>query len=75
MDQPAGTGLGTANYASKSAIGDLERQPAVLTHMQEEQPKKAKNMPLDYPDLSKLRRILFWDTDFDKIDWQEKNML
>lgn len=24
------------------------------------------------PDLNKIRRVLFWDTDFDKIDW-EKN--
>ncbi len=23
------------------------------------------------PDLNKIRRILFWDTDFDKIDWQK----
>ncbi|MCW3805718.1 helix-turn-helix transcriptional regulator [Plebeiibacterium marinum] len=22
------------------------------------------------PDLNKIRKILFWDTDFDKIDWQ-----
>ena len=21
------------------------------------------------PDLSKIRKVLFWDTDFDKIDW------
>jgi len=27
---------------------------------------------LPHPDLSKLRRILFWDTDFDKIDWQHQ---
>jgi len=25
-----------------------------------------------HPDLSKPRRILFWDTDFDKIDWQHQ---
>jgi addiction module HigA family antidote len=25
-----------------------------------------------HPDFSKLRRILFWDTDFDKIDWQHQ---
>jgi addiction module HigA family antidote len=23
------------------------------------------------PDLSKIRRVLFWDTDFDKIDWDK----
>jgi addiction module HigA family antidote len=27
---------------------------------------------LPHPDFSKLRRILFWDTDFDKIDWQHQ---
>jgi len=25
------------------------------------------------PDLSKLRKALFWDTDFNKINWQEKD--
>lgn len=25
------------------------------------------------PDLSKIRKILFWDTDFDKIDWLKNN--
>ena len=25
-----------------------------------------------HPDFSKIRRILFWDTDFDKIDWQHQ---
>jgi len=27
---------------------------------------------LPHPDFGKLRRILFWDTDFDKIDWQHQ---
>ena len=26
----------------------------------------------DHPDISKLRRTLFWDTDFNKIDWQQQ---
>ncbi len=26
----------------------------------------------EYPDFSKLRPILFWDTDMEKINWQEK---
>ena len=30
--------------------------------------KKKKN---DHPDISKLRRVLFWDTSFEKIDWQQ----
>lgn len=32
--------------------------------------KKAnKTGQADTPDLKKIRKILFWDTDFDKIDW------
>lgn len=27
---------------------------------------------MNTPDLSKLRRVVFWDTDFDKINWIEK---
>jgi plasmid maintenance system antidote protein VapI len=31
--------------------------------------KKKQNTA--HPDLSKIRKILFWDTSFDKIDWQK----
>ncbi|WPU93730.1 hypothetical protein SNE25_30900 [Mucilaginibacter sabulilitoris] len=33
---------------------------------------KLKIGNINRPDISKLRRILFWDTDFDKIDWQRQ---
>jgi hypothetical protein len=29
-----------------------------------------KNQPK--PDLSKLRKVLFWDTDIDRIDWEKQ---
>lgn len=32
--------------------------------------KKKQNM--EYPDLSKLRRVLFWDTRMEKIDWTDQ---
>ena len=32
--------------------------------------KEAKNDSTYKPDLSKLRKGIFWDTDFDKIDWK-----
>lgn len=34
--------------------------------IQEEKKKNSQN----HPDFSKLRKILFWDTDMQKIDWQ-----
>lgn len=30
-----------------------------------------KSKPQAKPDLSKLRRVIFWDTDMDKIDWEK----
>ncbi len=30
-----------------------------------------RKRPVIKPDLSKIRRILFWDTTFEKIDWQK----
>ncbi|KVV16429.1 helix-turn-helix domain-containing protein [Flavobacterium sp. TAB 87] len=35
-----------------------------------EQKSKSKQ---NTPDLKLLRKVLFWDTDFDKIDWQEQS--
>lgn len=32
---------------------------------------KEKNIKVASPDLSKLRKVLFWDTEFEKIDWQK----
>lgn len=34
--------------------------------------EKQKRSNASQPDLNKLRRALFWDTDFDKIDWQQQ---
>jgi len=35
--------------------------------------KEQQRRNMDYhPDLSKLRRVLFWDTDITKIDWQRQ---
>jgi addiction module HigA family antidote len=34
--------------------------------IQEEKKKNSQN----HPDFSKLRKVLFWDTDMQKIDWQ-----
>jgi len=34
--------------------------------------EKQKNQTNRKPDLSLLRRILFWDTDIDKLDWEKQ---
>lgn len=34
--------------------------------------EKKKRSKTSHPDLSKLRRGLFWDTDLDKIDWHQQ---
>ena len=31
----------------------------------------AQSKPADRPDLSKIRPVLFWDTDIEKINWQK----
>jgi antitoxin HigA-1 len=33
--------------------------------------KEKKKLNTRHPDLSKIRKILFWDTTFDKIDWEK----
>ncbi|QSB25295.1 plasmid maintenance system antidote protein [Flavobacterium sp. CLA17] len=39
----------------------------------EQQKKKLnRNKTAQKPDLSKIRKILFWDTDMSKIDWQKQ---
>ena len=35
----------------------------------QEEKKKLNNK---HPDISKLRRVLFWDTNMDKIDWEKQ---
>jgi antitoxin HigA-1 len=39
------------------------------TYYEIEKEKKKQNTK--QPDLSKIRKILFWDTSFDKIDWEK----
>lgn len=36
----------------------------------EKEKKKQKQKP-NHPDLSKIRKVLFWDTSFEKIDWDK----
>jgi len=39
------------------------------TYFEIEKEKKKQNTK--HPDFSKIRKILFWDTSFDKIDWEK----
>jgi len=34
--------------------------------------EKEKHKQQDHPDLSVIRKILFWDTDFDQINWKDQ---
>ncbi|WP_208630797.1 helix-turn-helix transcriptional regulator [Flavobacterium psychrolimnae] len=36
--------------------------------------KEAKKDSIYKPDLSKLRKVTFWDTSFDKIDWKQNKV-
>ena len=36
--------------------------------------EKERLLPHTRPDLSKFRRMLFWDTDIEKIDWQRQKV-
>ena len=38
----------------------------------EQQKKKLNRDAAQKPDLSKIRKVLFWDTDITKIDWQKQ---
>jgi addiction module HigA family antidote len=51
---------------------DAEYFMLLQTYYEIEEAKKEllKNQPK--PDLSKIRRIIFWDTDIDKIDWEKQ---
>jgi hypothetical protein len=55
-----------------SALGFEESTMAILQALHETKLIKQKLGNTNHPDLTKLRRILFWDTDFDKIDWQQQ---
>ena len=40
--------------------------------IEQEKKKENKNQEKAHPDFKKLRKILFWDTDMSKIDWQKQ---
>ncbi|EJL62805.1 helix-turn-helix transcriptional regulator [Flavobacterium sp. CF136] len=44
----------------------------VYYDIEQEKKKKNKNQNTAHPDFKKLRKILFWDTDMSKIDWQKQ---
>lgn len=57
-----------------NALGLEESTMGILQAMYDNTLVKNKIGNSNHPDISRLRRILFWDTDFDKIDWQgQKN--
>lgn len=54
----------------EKALGMEEGYLMILqTYYEIEQEKKKQNTK--HPDLSKIRKILFWDTSFGKIDWEK----
>ena len=54
----------------EKALGMEEGYLMILqTYYEIEREKKKQNT--SRPDLSKIRRILFWDTTFEKIDWEK----
>lgn len=55
-----------------NALGLEESTMAILQAMYDTTLVKYKIGIINRPDISRLRRILFWDTDFDKIDWQRQ---
>lgn len=44
----------------------------VYYDIEQEKKKENKNKTRMHPDFMKLRKILFWDTDMSKIDWQKQ---
>lgn len=54
----------------EKALGMEEGYLMILqTYYEIEREKKKQNTK--HPDLSKIRKILFWDASFDKIDWEK----
>lgn len=53
-------------------LGLEEGTMLILQAYYEIQKEKDKRNAADKPDLSILRKILFWDTDFDKINWKSQ---
>lgn len=54
------------------ALGLEEGTMFVLQAYYETRKEKEKDQINAHPDLSVLRKILFWDTDMSKIDWQKQ---
>ena len=66
-------GLTTAlSLKIDDAFGLEEGTMLVLQAYYEIKQERLKNNSGDHPDLSKLRKALFWDTDIAKIDWQRQ---
>ncbi|MBT2562878.1 plasmid maintenance system antidote protein [Pedobacter sp. ISL-68] len=53
-------------------LGLEEGTMLILQAYYEIQKEKDKQNAADKPDLSIIRKILFWDTDFDKINWKSQ---
>jgi len=51
------------------ALGFEESTMGILQALYDTKLVKQKIANENHPDLSKIRRILFWDTDFNQIDW------
>ncbi|WP_343523750.1 plasmid maintenance system antidote protein [Pedobacter sp.] len=54
------------------SLGLEEGTMFLLQAYYEIQKEKDKKDLINKPDLSIIRKILFWDTDFDKINWQKQ---
>jgi plasmid maintenance system antidote protein VapI len=50
---------------------DLEEGYFMVLQAYYEIEREKKKQNIKRPDLSKIRKILFWDTSFDKIDWEK----
>lgn len=56
----------------EKALGMEEGYLMVLQAYYDIKKEKQKQAAYHHPDFSKLRRVLFWDTDMKKINWQEQ---
>jgi plasmid maintenance system antidote protein VapI len=51
---------------------DIEEGYFMMLQVYYDIEQEKRKYPTVRPDLSKLRRVLFWDTDIEKIDWQKQ---
>lgn len=56
----------------EKALGIEEGYFMILQVYYDIKQEKEKQQANQHPDLSKLKRILFWDTTLEKIDWQQQ---